>query len=383
MTTVCVITSVHHAYDGRIYYKQCQSLQKSGYRVVLIAPRPEQVEHANGVELIPFDKPKSRLKRFLTGFHIYKLAKKTDADIYHFHDPDLLFVGALLRKRTKKPVIYDVHEHYPNAIMGRVYIPKWLRRIVKIGYEVVEQICLRFISGVIYTTDEIGERYSHYVNCKIENFPLKEMFHEQRHLQKDESLIIYLGGITEIRGVIQLLEGFAQVIKKFPNAKLMFVGFFESTTFENKVMDLISRLNLHDNVSFTGRVPYTEINRYVEKAAIGVLPYLPVPNHLVALPNKLIEYMAAGNAVIASDFPHYRRIVETSRCGVLVNPEEPNDIASAMAQLLEHPDVTKKLGMQARQAFLTRYNWDYEEKKLIAFYKQLLGREMKDNSSNF
>lgn len=383
MTTVCVITSVHHAYDGRIYYKQCQSLQKSGYRVVLIAPRPEQVEHANGVELIPFDKPKSRLKRFLTGFHIYKLAKKTDADIYHFHDPDLLFVGALLRQRTKKPVIYDVHEHYPNAIMGRVYIPKWLRRIVKIGYEVVEQICLRFISGVIYTTDEIGERYSHYVNCKIENVPLKEMFHEQRHLQKDESLIIYLGGITEIRGVIQLLEGFAQVIKKFPNAKLMFVGFFESTTFENKVMDLISRLNLHDNVSFTGRVPYTEINRYVEKAAIGVLPYLPVPNHLVALPNKLIEYMAAGNAVIASDFPHYRRIVETSRCGVLVNPEEPNDIASAMAQLLEHPDVTKKLGMQARQAFLTRYNWDYEEKKLIAFYKQLLGREMKDNSSNF
>lgn len=372
MTTVCVITSVHHAYDGRIYYKQCRSLQKAGYQVILIAPKPEKIEHSDGVKLIPFEKPKSRFKRFLTGIQIYKLARQTGADIYHFHDPDLLFVGALLSRTTKKPVIYDIHEHYPNAIMSRVYIPKLLRTVVKFGYVVVEKICLRFITGVIYTTDEIGERYFRYVNCKIENFPLKEMFHEQKGITKEESLFIYLGGITEIRGVIQLLKAFAQTVAIYPDAKLLFVGFFETNKFESDVMQLVSQLDIKENVIFKGRVPYTEINQYVEKASVGLLPYLPVPNHLVALPNKLIEYMAAGNAVIASDYPHYRKIVDGSKCGVLVNAEEPKQISNAMIRLLKNQDVTKKMGKRARKAFLTRYNWGYEEKKLVAFYERLI-----------
>ena len=78
---------------------------------------------------------------------------------------------------------------------------------------------------------------------------------------------------------------------------------------------------LNDKVEFKGKVPYEQIEEHLSKASIGIIPYLPVPNHLVCLPNKLFEYMAAGVAVIASDFPHYRKVVDSSQSGLLVNPE--------------------------------------------------------------
>jgi glycosyltransferase involved in cell wall biosynthesis len=107
-------------------------------------------------------------------------------------------------------------------------------------------------------------------------------------------------------------------------------------------------------------------------ATIGIIPYLPVPNHLVCLPNKLFEYMAAGVAVIASDFPHYRKVVESSNSGLLVNPERPQSLANAMLTLLEDSSLTKEMGSNGKKAFTKTYNWNSEEEKLLAFYKKLL-----------
>lgn len=375
MTTVCVITSIHHTYDGRIYYKQCRSLLRAGYRVKLVAPKPEEMEAEDGIEIIPFEKPKNRWRRLLNGLRIYRMAKKTNADLFHFHDPDLLPIGVLLRLATRKPVIYDVHEHYPNAIMGKAYIPKPLRHLVRIGYEWTEKCCLSFLTGVIYTTKQIGKRYEAYDSCKIENYPLKDMFSADEQIEKDPHLFIYLGGITEIRGVTQLIEAFSQVVRQYPRSKLLFVGFFESDKYEETIKSEVARLKIEENVIFQGRVPYTKINEYVGRASIGVLPYLPVPNHLVALPNKLIEYMAAGNAVIASDFPHYREIVDQSGAGLLVDPCKPEEMAEAMMFFLDHPDETNEMGRRAKSAFHNVYNWDHEERKLINFYEKIVAND--------
>jgi len=176
MTKICVMTTVHQAYDGRIYHKQCKSLKKAGYEVTLLAPKPDKQINDDEINLIPIEKPKKEWKRFLNTFTVFKQAKQINADLYHFHDPELLPVGVLLRLFTKKPVIFDVHEHYPNAIMSKKYLKNWLKNPVRIAYEVIEKISLPILSGIIYTTEEVGERYRKYTSCKIENYPLPEMF---------------------------------------------------------------------------------------------------------------------------------------------------------------------------------------------------------------
>ena len=370
MKKICVITSVHQAYDGRIYHKQCKSLQKAGYDVTLVAPKPDAVLD-DSIKIVPVEKPKSELKRFLHTLTVMKTARKTGADLYHFHDPELIPAGTLLRIMTGKPVIFDAHEHYPNAIMSKKYLKSWLKKPVRFAYEMIEKICLPILSGVIYTTDEVGERYQKYRSCKIENYPLTDMFtvHDGK---KDRRLVLYLGGITPIRGIRQMTEAFIMTADKHPDAAFQFVGRFESEAFEREIKEMVEKSGHSDRITFAGSVPYSEIESYLSRASIGVIPYLPEPNHLVCLPNKLFEYMAAGTAVVASDFPHYRKVVENSNSGRLVDPESPSAIAGALSALLEHPDQAENFGSNGRKSFETVYNWESEEKKLTAFYRKLL-----------
>lgn len=373
MKKICVITTVHQPYDGRIYYKQCMSLAKAGYDVTLIAPKPDRKVNDHGlVKLLSIEKPKKEWKRLLHSFSVIKTARETKADLYHFHDPELLIAGIILRILTRKPVIFDAHEHYPNAIMSKKYLKKWLKTPIRILYELIERMILPFLSGVIYTTDEVGERYKKYRHCKIENYPLYEMFEQVSTNNKNGNTILYLGGITPIRGIEQLIDAFSEVTKHHGSAKLIFVGNFESKSFENKIINMIHSRGLTNKIEFVGKVPYTEIERYLSKASIGVIPYLPVPNHLVCLPNKLFEYMAAGVTTIASDFPHYRKVVEGAGSGLLVNPEKPQSIADAIISLLKDPKKCNVIGVKGRKSFEKIYNWNTEEKKLLAFYRTFL-----------
>src|SRR5690625_4123064 len=105
------MTTVHHPYDPRIYYKQCMSLHNAGFDVTLIA---QQAEHEDDkqhpIKHIPLKRYASRWKRMIFGsIDMLKKAKNINANIYVFHDPELLFVGWLLKKRNNI-VIYDIHE---------------------------------------------------------------------------------------------------------------------------------------------------------------------------------------------------------------------------------------------------------------------------------
>jgi hypothetical protein len=88
---ICVLTSAHPALDTRIFYKEARSLVKAGYDVTLIAQHPRN-ETIEGIKIIALPKPKNRFFRiFATAWKAFWLAKKQKADIYHFHDPELIF----------------------------------------------------------------------------------------------------------------------------------------------------------------------------------------------------------------------------------------------------------------------------------------------------
>jgi glycosyltransferase involved in cell wall biosynthesis len=107
-------------------------------------------------------------------------------------------------------------------------------------------------------------------------------------------------------------------------------------------------------------------------ASIGMICYLPEPNHVNAYPNKLFEYMAAGLPVIASDFPLWRSIIDAADCGICVDPTDPVDIRRAIVRLMGDPNERRRLGENGRKAVQEKYAWVSEEKKLRHLYQQLL-----------
>jgi len=368
---VCILTSVHLPFDGRVFHKEARSLAKAGYDVTLIA-RHDKDEVVDGVRIVPLPEPKSRLQRMTKVlWRLYRLAVREDADVYHFHDPELMIVGLLLKLRSKK-VIWDVHEHYPNAILDKYYLARPLRRAISRSFDLFERAVVRFFDYVIYTTPFMGARYQKMKvpSGRVENYPIVEL--SDAFERNPQEKIVYLGAMSPTRGLVQVIEAFRLVAKERPNWELCLVGSCRPQSFERELKDLAARCGVAANVKFVAWVPYEEKERLSSQASMGVITYLPYSNNTSCLPNKLFDYMLVGLPVIASDFPLYRQIVEPNRCGILVDPSKPDQIARAMQYLIEHPQEAREMGERGRKAVLEEYNWEKESERLLQIYDAVL-----------
>ena len=380
-----MLTTVHVPFDGRIFHKEAKSLARAGYDVVLIA-RHDKAETVGGVRIVPLSEPRNRFQRMTSvTWRLYRLAVREDADVYHFHDPELMIVGLLLKARGKK-VIWDVHEHYPNSIMDKFWISKGLRRCVSKSFDLFERAVVRFFDLVIYTTPLVGARYEKLkvASARIENYPIVEL--SGTFDKEPQKQIIYLGVMARIRGLIEVVEAFAQVVAKHPDWQLVLVGASRPASFEDDLRALARQHGIEKNVTFIPWVPYEEKERLTSSASIGVITYLPYSNNTSCLPNKLFDYMLVGVPVVASNFPLYREVVEPSRCGLIVDPTRPEEIARAMTYLIEHPDEARAMGERGLRAVRERYNWENQSRRLCRMYEILLstngGQERVEGTSD-
>ena len=103
-----------------------------------------------------------------------------------------------------------------------------------------------------------------------------------------------------------------------------------------------------------------------------MLPYLPTPPHVHALPTKLFEYMGAGLPIIASDFPLWREIIQDQNCGMLVDPTNVTAIAAAIDWMYQHPEEARLMGENGRRAIQSKLNWEAEAKTLHKVYDALV-----------
>lgn len=137
---ICQISTVHPPTDVRIFYRECCSLVKAGYEVNLVIPG-EQSYTKEGVHIHSIRRVKNRLLRMLfMPWVAMRKALQTKSSLYHYHDPELLFMGFVLRWVFGKKVIFDIHELVKKQIMIKECLPKWSRKPVGTLYRIVEKI---------------------------------------------------------------------------------------------------------------------------------------------------------------------------------------------------------------------------------------------------
>lgn len=370
---VCILTSVHFALDARIFYKEAKSLSRAGYDVTLIAPNKKN-EVIDRIKVVALSQSRNRFFRFFwTIWKLLYLAKKQNSDIYHFHDPELIFVGSLLKFFTKAKVIYDVHEHYPNVIIDEYrFFPVFIRHLMSKLFIFIENFFVPSLDFVIYTTPIVGCRYRkmNILSERIENYPMLQLSNNPVELSR-QKYIIYLGGMAKIRGILELLEAFGDVVKKYPDWKLCLLGNINSKLFIDEINNLILKLKIKENVELISHVSYLNKEKYSSKSSIGVVTYLPFANNISCLPNKIFDYMLVGLPVVASNFLLWKEIIENSRCGLTVNPQDPKDIAAALEYLICNSVEARRMGENGRKAVQEKYNWEQESGKLIKVYEKL------------
>ncbi len=363
--TICHLTSVHQYNDTRIFHKECVSLARYGYPTYLISLGCE-TKKVDGVNVISSGpKFSSKFKRMTQGvYSVYKKAIEINADVYHFHDPELLFVGWLLKQKGKK-VIYDVHEDVPRQILSKPWIWKPIQTSVSIGTEKIENFIASKLSGIITATSTIANRFSQINKntIAINNYPLLEELQTNTIWENKKNEICYIGGISIVRGIVELNKAIAFNT----TIKLNLVGNFQPPS-------LAKELEPHlfwKQINYLGFVDRKKIAEILAVSKVGMVTLHPIINYLDAHPIKMFEYMSAGIPVIASNFPLWKSIVEGNQCGICINPMNPKEIADAITYLLAHDKEAEQMGKNGRKAIEEKFNWEMEEQKLIAFYQNL------------
>ena len=369
---ICILTTVHPPFDTRIFHKQAKTLARAGYEVVLIAQH-DRNEVVDRVKIVALPKPRNRFIRiFGLTWWAFFLALRERADVYHFHDPELIPLMLLLRALRHVPIIYDVHEDYLTSIMQKRYLPKIFRPLLATFIATLERLASRRFAIIL------AERY--YVErfptgTIVLNYP--QIYWEEN---QDSSLpdcvdaprLLYTGNVTEDRGALI----HATLPRLVPGIHVYMIGRCDPNL-ALRLRDIASpdhnRLHI---VGIGTYVPHARIRAYYAVGGwlAGLMLFPPTPHYLRKELTKLFEYMAAGLPVVASNFPLWKEIVEGNRCGITVDPLDPKAIAQAIEYLLTHPEEARQMGENGRRAVVEKYNWEQEKEKLLNLYEELLKR---------
>jgi glycosyltransferase involved in cell wall biosynthesis len=363
MCKIVHLTSAHPRNDTRIFSKQCRTLAAQGYEVTLVVADDLGDEYRDGVTIVDVGRLPGRLKRILsTTRRIGDKAIALDADIYQFHDPELLPVGLRL-KRLGKKVIFDSHEDVSRQLLGKPYLGPLLGRIVSSTYSIVERYACSRFDGIITATPFIRDNFLKInpVTVDVNNFPMVGELDSGASWDNKQDEVCYVGGIGSIRGIRELVQA-GQFLSSA--ARLNLVGTFSESEVEAEVKESPGwrRVNAYGLLDRQG------VREVMQRSLAGVVTFLPLPNHLDALPTKMFEYMSSGIPVIASNFPLWREIIEGNHCGICVDPLDPKAIAAAIDYLVTHPQAAKAMGENGHRAVLEKYNWTVQANKLTDFY---------------
>jgi glycosyltransferase involved in cell wall biosynthesis len=368
-TKIVHLTTVHPPFDVRIFHKEAASLAAAGLEVVVIAcaDKPAVLKQ---VRIRPLPAPRGRLERMTrTAYLAYRAACAEDAQLYHFHDPELIGVGLLLKLRGKR-VIYDVHEDVSKDIHDKAYLPGWSKPLVRVAVRLFEAIAIRAFDHIVAATSAIERNFPKHRVTLIRNVPFSNELAPAAGLPfaQRSCNVVYVGGLAGFNGVEQMVRAVGE-IPAHHNVRLILGGKFPSAAEEQRIRALPG----WNAVDYVGWVDRTRIAELFARARAGLVVYQPTPNIMECEPNKFFEVLSAGLPLIASNLPHWRAFIEQHRCGVVVPPGDPREIARAILHLIEHPDEAEEMGARGRRLVLSEYNWSVEHDRLVSLYRRLLG----------
>ncbi len=361
---VRILTSSHKANDDRIFHKQAKSIAGAGYDTAIIAPHRAD-EILDGIRIKAIKKVSGKLgKAILTPLNVLAAAVKEKADVYHFHDPELIPVGIVLRFLGSK-VIYDSHEYYKLKIMSRKRIPAGFRQIIALIYDFLETLAGRTFSGII-TTDRVTEEKFKGMAVTVSNPPYKGSISARPKKTSSIFKCVYIGGLEEDRGLFKMVEAMELVSDQ---VRLVLAG-----PMSEEDHSRMKRFKGYSKVDYLGFIPWEKVLELLPGCDAGLILIQPVPGYLYHGENsiKLFEYMMAGLPVLGSNFVNLEKIIMENECGLTVDPTSPARIAEKIMYLANNPELCRKMGANGVKAVMEKYNWEKEGEKLLALYDRIL-----------
>jgi glycosyltransferase involved in cell wall biosynthesis len=291
---------------------------------------------------------------------VLKAAIEAKADVYHANNWEALPVAAEAAKQNNAKLFLDIHE---STKVSKGWLYELLNKIVVRRYSDEIDAC----STVV---DPIAKNYQQMFGLKpiiIRNIPELPATDIKFHLVDPEKIRLIHHGVAMPGRSPELMIRTLSKSKKNYELHLVFTNY--SSKYVNSLQKLANEI-APKRVFFYPPYPIHEILTEISKYDIGFFPLPPnVYNYLIALPNKLFEFIAAGLAVCIGPSPSMAQVVRKYNCGIVAPTFNPEDLA----QILNHTPVDKWNDMKKASLIASKeLNADNEIEKLVKIYNQII-----------
>ncbi len=310
-------------------------------------------------------------------YRVLKLHRRIHLDlVYSFYDPFSIIQGFILKLSGCKWVL-DIWDH-PNLplrttrIKGyrfffRSYIP------LKIGTYIAQRM-LKYADLIILAL--LPEALPEYGVNQGKIFPVTNgvdlnITQPKGIAKKDDVFrVFYVGYVRQDRGIDTLLSAMGILKEKLPSLKLTLVG---DTAEEDRyhAAQVVESLNLEKYVDFLGVLNHDQVLHLEECSDVCIFPFPSVRELDYIHPIKMLEYLAMGRAVVATDLKGVRTIINDGENGLLVEPDNPEDMARAILRIYESPELRKRIEGNARRS-VEKYSWNKINEQIDAKLKEFV-----------
>ncbi|MBI4187371.1 MAG: glycosyltransferase family 4 protein [Chloroflexi bacterium] len=346
-----------------------RQLTRMGHEVKVIAPASSVVNEL-GDRFIPIGKPRpipasGSISRITISLRLASSIKKVLArekfDIIHLHEPFMpMLCSAVLRfSDTVNIGTFHACQGKPGYGFGRPISTFMLkRRARKLHAKIaVSRVALEFASKHVNGHYDIipngidQERFSRDV-APVDSF------------RDGKRNILFVGRLEKRKGVNYLLRAYQQVKSEIPDSRLIIVG--PGTRLRKKYEKWVRKNDLSD-VAFVGQVSYDDLPRYYKTADVCCFSATGQESFGIVL----LEAMAAGKPVVASNIDGYATVLTHGVEGLLVPPKDEQALARALIALLKDSRLQQQMGERGRLK-AAEYSWERIARKVVGCYQRVL-----------
>ena len=402
-----------HAAQLHIYHTM-RGLQRAGHEVTLLALQGRQVLRTKDLQIFksdtllpshygqsgwsgtaPFKRFESGVRRLQSELHLpylalfdsYRMAEAGSInlkgfDLIHERFNLLALGGAWASRKLGIPFVLEVNADLLEQRKFKGSPERGLRRLFALW---ATQMCFNAAAKIICISaglkDHLNKKWK-VEDSKLAVVPCAadtEAFGPNDNPEQvrrglgltTEPVVIWVGGYYPWHDLELLVESFALVLQRRPDARLVLVGDGQTRP---SIAQKVQNGGLQRSVIMTGAIAHADVPEMLSIADIAVVPSSPVPASRggTGTPLKLFEYMAAGKPIVATALDQAAEVIQDGHNGLLVEAGDVNSFAGAILTLLDEPAERLRLGQNARQRAIELYSWEAYTRKLEEIYLNVL-----------
>ena len=340
-----------------------RELGRSGHEVQVLAPHTPSRESVDADLLVPLGRSVplpsgGSIARVSLSWWLYPkvraLLKKEQFDIVHLHEPMAPILPLCVLEFSKSVNVGTFHASYNRQHLYRFTSPitkRWQARLH--GNIAVSPAARRYVNNTFPGDYEIipnGIDFKHFAS---ETAPYPEY-------QDGKLNILFVGRLEKRKGLRYLLEAYSKLKWEQPNIRLIVVG---PGNPDKESYRILSSHNLQD-VEFVGRVSYDDLPRYYASSDIFCSPATGAESFGIVL----LEAMAAGKPVVASDIEGFRGVMTEGKQGMFVPKKDSDALAKTLGNLAKDAELRNKLGARGRR-LAEEYRWEVVAGRVEKYYQ--------------